>query len=196
MSGPLHDERAIAAALRSWLADLAHEQLGSELARSRAGARIPRSGARRSAGSARAGAAAPRRGTISLNVCLLFLRSAGRALPAGPRAVPHAAHESLATILGAGGEPSSPTIAPGSGAAARLAERAGMDVLVSDQDPTISRSRPGRPVGRAGALGPRRVAELRPVPRSRPAAVARSSRCPSSTTRCCSSSSTRPPSCG
>ena len=73
VSGPLHDDRAIVAALRSWLADVAHEQLGSELAKVAAagGFRYGRAQIRRQRtrwGSCSAS------GTISLNVCLLFLR--------------------------------------------------------------------------------------------------------------------------
>jgi predicted metal-dependent hydrolase len=73
VSGPLHNDRAIAAALRSWLADLAHQQLGSELAKvaSEGGFRYARAQIRRQRtrwGSCSAS------GTISLNVCLLFMR--------------------------------------------------------------------------------------------------------------------------
>ena len=73
VSGPLHDDRAIAAALRCWLADLAQHQLGSELAKVAAEGsfRYVRTQIRRQRtrwGSCSAS------GTISLNVCLLFLR--------------------------------------------------------------------------------------------------------------------------
>ncbi|MGH8239057.1 MAG: M48 family metallopeptidase [Steroidobacteraceae bacterium] len=73
VSGPLHNERAIAPALRSWLTDLAHEQLGSELAKvaSECGFRYGRAQIRKQRtrwGSCSAS------GTISLNMCLLFLR--------------------------------------------------------------------------------------------------------------------------
>lgn len=73
VSGPLHDDRAIAAALRSWLADVAHEQLGNELAKVAAESdfRYGRAQIRRQRtrwGSCSAS------GTISLNVCLLFMR--------------------------------------------------------------------------------------------------------------------------
>jgi hypothetical protein len=74
VSGPLHDDRAIVAALRGWLADLGHEQLGSELGKVAAacGFRYARAQIRRQRtrwGSCSAS------GTISLNVCLLFLRT-------------------------------------------------------------------------------------------------------------------------
>jgi predicted metal-dependent hydrolase len=71
--GPLHNDRAIAAALRDWLGELAREQLGSELAKVAAegGFRYARAQTRRQRtrwGSCSAS------GTISLNVCVLFLR--------------------------------------------------------------------------------------------------------------------------
>lgn len=73
VSGPLHNDRAITAALRDWLADLAHQRLGPELASVAAagGFRYARAQIRRQRtrwGSCSAS------GTISLNVCLLFLR--------------------------------------------------------------------------------------------------------------------------
>lgn len=73
VSGPLHNDRAVSAALRDWLADLAREQLGNELATVAAecGFRYTRAQIRRQRtrwGSCSAS------GTISLNVCLLFLR--------------------------------------------------------------------------------------------------------------------------
>ena len=73
VSGPLHHDRAVTAALRDWLADLAREQLGNELAKVAAGGgfRYARAQIRRQRtrwGSCSAS------GTISLNVCLLFLR--------------------------------------------------------------------------------------------------------------------------
>jgi predicted metal-dependent hydrolase len=73
VNGPLHNDRAIAAALRRWLADLAHQQLGNELTKVAAetGLRYARAQIRRQRtrwGSCSAS------GTISLNVCLLFLR--------------------------------------------------------------------------------------------------------------------------
>ena len=121
--------------------------------------------------------------------------SAGRALPAGPRAVPHATHESLGEVLGAGGERSSPTIARSIGSCC-AAGKACRDGCSRERSGSQSAVAARRSVRRAGALGPGRVAELRPVPRSRRSCCRRSGRCPSSTTRCCSSSSTRPPSCG
>ena len=141
VSGPLHNERAIAAALRSWLADLAHEQLGSELAKvaSEGGFRY---GARADPQAAYALGQLLRERHDQLEHVPAVPASAGRALPAGPRAVPHATHESLGEILGAGGEHRARLSRARSGAAARLAKRAGMDVLVSDQDP----NRPSRPV--------------------------------------------------
>jgi predicted metal-dependent hydrolase len=71
--GPLHDDRAITSALRDWLAALAREQLGAELAKVAAeGAfRYARMQIRRQRtrwGSCSAS------GTISLNVSVLFLR--------------------------------------------------------------------------------------------------------------------------
>jgi hypothetical protein len=73
VSGPLHDDRAVTAALRDWLADLAREQLGNELARVAAegGFRYARTQIRRQ--RTRWGSCSVS-GTISLNVCLLFLR--------------------------------------------------------------------------------------------------------------------------
>lgn len=73
VSGPLHSDRVITAALRDWLTGLAHEQLGPELARvaEEGGFRYARAQIRRQRtrwGSCSAS------GTISLNVCLLFLR--------------------------------------------------------------------------------------------------------------------------
>ena len=73
VSGPLHNDRAITAALRDWLADLAREQLGSELAKVAAegGFHYARAQIRRQRtrwGSCSAS------GTISMNVCLLFQR--------------------------------------------------------------------------------------------------------------------------
>jgi predicted metal-dependent hydrolase len=73
VSGPLHNDRVIVAALRSWLGELAHAELGDELANVAAegGFRFARAQIRRQRtrwGSCSAS------GTISLNVCLLFLR--------------------------------------------------------------------------------------------------------------------------
>jgi predicted metal-dependent hydrolase len=73
VSGPLHHDRVVVAAMRDWLSDLAREQLGNELARVAAegGFRYARAQIRRQRtrwGSCSAS------GTISLNVCLLFLR--------------------------------------------------------------------------------------------------------------------------
>lgn len=69
---PLHDERAIARALRQWLVELAHDELGRELRRvaDECGFRYARVQIRRQRtrwGSCSAS------GTISLNVCLMFL---------------------------------------------------------------------------------------------------------------------------
>ena len=71
--GPLHNDRATAVLLRSWLADLARQQLGAQLAdiAEECGFRYARAQVRRQRtrwGSCSAS------GTISLNVCLLFLR--------------------------------------------------------------------------------------------------------------------------
>ena len=73
VSGPLHNDRATAALLREWLADLAYHQLGAQLAKvaeefgfSYARAQVRRQRTRWGSCSAS--------GTISLNVCLLFLR--------------------------------------------------------------------------------------------------------------------------
>jgi predicted metal-dependent hydrolase len=73
VSGPLHNDRAITAALRDWLADLARAELGNELGKVAAecGFRYARAQIRRQRtrwGSCSAS------GTISMNVCLLFLR--------------------------------------------------------------------------------------------------------------------------
>jgi hypothetical protein len=73
VSGPLHNERVITAALRQWLTELARQQLGSELATvaTQGSFRYARAQIRRQRtrwGSCSAS------GTISLNVCLLFLR--------------------------------------------------------------------------------------------------------------------------
>ena len=73
VSGPLHDDRAVTAALRGWLADVAREQLGNELGRVAAegGFRYSRAQIRRQ--RTRWGSCSAT-GTISMNVCLLFLR--------------------------------------------------------------------------------------------------------------------------
>ena len=73
VSGPLHNDRAIASLLRAWLAELAHRQLAAQLAKvaEECGLRYGRAQVRRQRtrwGSCSAS------GTISLNVCLLFLR--------------------------------------------------------------------------------------------------------------------------
>ena len=73
VSGPLHDDRAVTAALRDWLGELAQAQLGVELSKVAAecGFRYTRTQIRRQRtrwGSCSAS------GTISLNCRLLFLR--------------------------------------------------------------------------------------------------------------------------
>ncbi len=73
VSGPLHDDRAIAAALRSWLADLAQHQLGNELAKVAAEGKFHYARAQMRRQRTRWGSCSAS-GTISLNVCLLFLR--------------------------------------------------------------------------------------------------------------------------
>ena len=73
VSGPLHDDRAIAAALRSWLADLAQQQLGSQLAKVAAEGNFRYARAQIRRQRTRWGSCSAS-GTISLNVCLLFLR--------------------------------------------------------------------------------------------------------------------------
>jgi predicted metal-dependent hydrolase len=74
VSGALHDERAVVGALRDWLAELAREELGSELARVAAagGFHYARAQIRRQ--RTRWGSCSAN-GTVSLNMCLLFLRS-------------------------------------------------------------------------------------------------------------------------
>jgi predicted metal-dependent hydrolase len=73
VSGPVHDDRAVTAALRDWLGEQARTQLATELCKVAAegGFRYARAQIRRQRtrwGSCSAS------GTISLNVCLLFLR--------------------------------------------------------------------------------------------------------------------------
>ncbi|HKU15338.1 MAG TPA: SprT family zinc-dependent metalloprotease [Steroidobacteraceae bacterium] len=73
VSGRLHDERSVVRALRDWLADVARNELGRELAKIAADGdfRYARAQIRRQRtrwGSCSAS------GTVSLNVCLLFLR--------------------------------------------------------------------------------------------------------------------------
>lgn len=73
VSGPVHDDRAVTVALRGWLGEQAQAQIGTELAKVAAegGFRYARAQIRRQRtrwGSCSAS------GTISLNVCLLFLR--------------------------------------------------------------------------------------------------------------------------
>lgn len=73
--GPIHDEAAIASALREWLADLAYDELGAQLstlARER-GFNYNRIQVRRQ--RTRWGSCSAN-GTISLNVCLMFLSQA------------------------------------------------------------------------------------------------------------------------
>jgi predicted metal-dependent hydrolase len=73
--GPVHDEAAVAAALRQWLCDLAYDELGAQLAEvsRQLGLGFSRIQVRRQRtrwGSCSAS------GTISLNVCLMFLERA------------------------------------------------------------------------------------------------------------------------
>lgn len=73
VTGPLHQDRVLIAALREWLVELAREQLGNQLARvaSEGGLRYSRAQIRRQ--RTRWGSCSAT-GTISINVCLLFLR--------------------------------------------------------------------------------------------------------------------------
>ena len=73
--GPIHDEAAIASALREWLSDLAYDELGAQLTRlaEQRGFKFSRIQVRRQRtrwGSCSAS------GTISLNACLMFLNPA------------------------------------------------------------------------------------------------------------------------
>lgn len=73
--GPVHDEGAIAAALRQWLSDLAYDELGAQLAKvsHELGLGFSRIQVRRQ--RTRWGSCSAT-GTISLNVCLMFLEPA------------------------------------------------------------------------------------------------------------------------
>ena len=107
VSGPLHDDRAIAAGLRSWLAELAQQcrsAMSSPKLRPKAISVTSRTQIRRQ--RTRWGSCSAT-GTISLNVCLLFLRPQVVRYLLLQRAMPHAAHESLGEILGAGRRASS-----------------------------------------------------------------------------------------
>lgn len=75
VEGPLHNDQAITAALRQWLADLAHEELSRQLAQiaQADGFRYGRVQIRRQ--RTRWGSCSAT-GTISLNVCLMFLAPA------------------------------------------------------------------------------------------------------------------------
>ncbi|HEY0942192.1 MAG TPA: SprT family zinc-dependent metalloprotease [Steroidobacter sp.] len=73
--GPIHDEAAIASALRQWLSDLAYDELGVQLAAvsRQLGLGFSRIQVRRQ--RTRWGSCSAT-GTISLNVCLMFLEPA------------------------------------------------------------------------------------------------------------------------
>lgn len=73
VSGPLHNERAIFAALRDWLGELAREQLGNELAKVAAAGNLHYARAQIRRQRTRWGSCSAS-GTISMNVCLLFQR--------------------------------------------------------------------------------------------------------------------------
>jgi predicted metal-dependent hydrolase len=69
---PLHDERAIARVLRQWLVELAHDELGRELARLAGECGFPYERVQIRRQRTRWGSCSAS-GTISLNVCLMFL---------------------------------------------------------------------------------------------------------------------------
>jgi predicted metal-dependent hydrolase len=104
LSGAVHDEDACRARLRQWLSETARTHLGPWLERISERTGLWYNTMQIRGQRTRWGSCSTQR-TISLNYCLLFLARPARPLPAHPRAVPHAAHESRVTLLGARREP-------------------------------------------------------------------------------------------